>query len=264
MLKRAVFGPLGLPVAMRRRPGKADAPLPPAHAKTTCSRSASSKATSASRGGRKSGDISSEGIRISDEPDTDDAETLSDKGDDSEGESNPFEDPQVRKALIRRAAALYAEDGKRFLQAMQKHEKHGGEEDTEEDLTLFDPQSEDSMDDVAVKRTKRRVKGTEVKLEEGSGQEDDDVTAEEGFTRGKFHCKLCPKKIFIFEADLEKHLESRVSPRSTIDCARSRLITLEEEECLVGFVKGLAPPFRFRVLLVDLRNTCFLDSTVWL
>lgn len=204
MLKRAVFGILGPSVAPRgpRNPAALAALPTPATVKPPTKSEKASKIYR--RKGKYKADIEEESDS-SEEINTSMAETH-DGSDEDEGWS-PSQDPRVRRALIRRAAALYAQDSKGFLLAMQKHEQPGGEDEEDGDIELLDPECDQSG---AEETTAQRIAGGSTGPKLAVGLEQEEVSQDEEFKRGKFHCKLCPEKVFIFEADLEKHLESKV------------------------------------------------------
>ncbi|PHJ24846.1 c2h2 type zinc-finger protein [Cystoisospora suis] len=167
-------------------------------------------------------------------------------GEEDEDEEDEFLNRDAKLALLKRAALMYSSDPRRFLAAMKKHDSDLQRRDSngkkckretkkklkgdrlvilnqkskdrdrrcngdiseeeqsppselstsseeEEDLALYDYSSEDGEDEIEGSRS-------------GGGGKSQ---SEETNFRGKFQCKLCPEKIFIFEADLEKHLQSK-------------------------------------------------------
>ncbi|XP_026191936.1 transcription elongation factor SPT5 [Cyclospora cayetanensis] len=215
MLKRAIFGVLG---------------------PTSCHVGSSCRAPSRAVGSLRGPTVRGEKCRQnrSKEP----AEYKEHETDGSDGEDgmNPAEDPKVRQALLRRAAALYSSDPRGFLRAMQKHERktrNAKDEDTdeeEESFQLMDPDTDEDTDKrkQETKARKRLQQHTNHNQEIPEADEEAEEEEDEEFKRGKYHCRLCPQKIFIFEADLEKHLHSKVSqtPQRNEHLFNSKLLQL--------------------------------------
>lgn len=166
-------------------------------------------------------------------------------GEEDEDKEDEYLDRDAKLALLKRAALMYSSDPHRFLAAMKKHDsdlqrrdgnakkcKRETKKKLEADRT-FNQKSRDRE-----RRCKGDVSEEEqsppAELSTSSEEEEEDLALydyssedgeeeegsrsgghgksqnEETNFRGKFQCKLCPEKIFIFEADLEKHLQSKV------------------------------------------------------
>ncbi|CBZ52926.1 putative zinc finger (C2H2 type) protein [Neospora caninum Liverpool] len=248
MLKRAVFG-LTLPAAERRRPelakGKAKANVRSPRKQRLQSRHARERFSDESS---EDDDLARENIE--EDPSSSDQENGENSCEESEEE---VLDATAKLALIKKAAALYATDPHSFFEAMKRHDadlqlpkekgkgKHkksgaaeeatregkavrrGGKraEQKEAETSL----SEDSEDEFAIYDASSSDEG------DAQAREEDDVDepAEQNF-RGHFQCKLCPKKIFIFEADLERHLQSKKHLRREAEWEKEHGISREEGE----------------------------------
>lgn len=206
MLKRAIFGILG-PTGRRVGPCTAVEPSSDEDTQRNGESKRTRKAHWASKYPKESCCKNADSHN-----DTTDCGRIQSSG--SEDEESP-QDPKIRRALIRRAAALFAKDKRAFMQAMKKHESLAAysEDSSCSEPELVDPTSESETGESSDDQNHPVNGGPDMEHSKGStsGRKNTGKRDEpENFTRGKFHCILCPKKVFIFEADLEKHLQSKV------------------------------------------------------
>lgn len=171
-------------------------------------------------------------------------EVFSDEEVDGE-EEEEYLNEHAKLVLLKRAAVMYSSDPHQFLAAMKKHDgdlqkvghkakkktrdtkqlqckeegllSSSGQEDREGGRRRSAEASEGERS--SSESSTSNEEEEDLALYDYSSEEDEKgvggangVKAETGELnfRGKFQCKLCPHKIFIFEADLEKHLQSKV------------------------------------------------------
>ncbi|KEP66353.1 UNVERIFIED_CONTAM: hypothetical protein HHA_259650 [Hammondia hammondi] len=190
-----------------------------------------------------------------------DLPSSSDRDEDSIEESEEEAlDSRAKLALIKKAAALYATDPHSFFQSMKRHDadltklqneqrkgrrgestagvKRGHAEGKAARGRKNNPQGE--TDDHSAAETSMSDDGDDkFALYDASSSDDPDdqdpeedreeESQEQNF-RGHFQCKLCPKKIFIFEADLERHLQSKKHLRREAEWEKEHGVPQEEEE----------------------------------
>ncbi|EPT29447.1 hypothetical protein TGME49_259650 [Toxoplasma gondii ME49] len=169
-------------------------------------------------------------------------------------------DSRAKLALIKKAAALYATDPHSFFQSMKRHDadltqfqneqrkgsrgestasgKRGPAEGKPARGRKNELQSERD-DHSAAETSMSDDSDDEFALYDASSSDDPDgqdpeedreeESQEQNF-RGHFQCKLCPKKIFIFEADLERHLQSKKHLRREAEWEKEHGVPQEQEE----------------------------------